>query len=104
MEQNVFVCFSSKQVKFVSWLIQKGLVNPVACANIEHPLTGQIEMQIQKYETVKIISKCSQWVLALLIGVEGKIRLQRMEHCGMVQQISSLDERFNSAQKIIFRV
>ena len=104
MEQNVFVCFSSKQVIFVSWLIHKGLVNTVACANIENPLTGQIEMQIQKYEAGKMTSKCSQWIMALLLGADGKKRLQKMERCGMVRQISRTEGKQNSAQNIIFKV
>lgn len=60
MERNLFVCFSTKQLRFVSWLLRRKLITPIGATSIKHPITGKEEIQIQSYEARKIVSKCSQ--------------------------------------------
>ena len=103
MHQDVFVCCNTRQVAFVHWLIKAHLVKPIGCAPVEHPLTGKIEMLVQKYETMYIIHILSQIIFRQLLGADGRQRIDRLERCGVLKHVNNDDKCLDTSNKIVFR-
>ena len=79
---DMYVCFSNKQVRFAQMMVTLRLAKPVESGSVRHPITGKTEILIQKYEASKLIRDVSQRIFKHLMDSEGKQRLQRMKDCG----------------------
>ena len=85
LDEDMFVCFNSKQVRFVKALTNLRLIKPTRAGGVRHPITGNTEIIFQKCMVNRIVSIITHKIFDALMDSEGKARLQRMKDCGALK-------------------
>lgn len=101
---DMYVCFSDKQVRFARMMMILRLAKPVESGSVRHPITGKTEVLVQKYKTTKLINNISQLIFRHLMDSEGKQRLQRLKDCGALHPAEKSKEEIEQMGDLCFQL